>query len=363
MKQYHKLLKEIKFHGTLKPAAREGMPSTTSLFGYQFRHDLSIGFPILTTKKISFKAIIVELLWFLRGDTNIKYLIDNGCNIWNEDAYNYYKKIASKNLGKEANGIYHNNGDSTLRMFLFDEFVSIIKNEPERLEMAQYDNYTLGDCGKQYGWLWRKWTSYHEEDYGLKSIDQIKILIEGLKKNPESRRHIITAWNPSTLDEMALNACHAMVQFNCRPVEIDHPLEEDKDEYNLPKYYLDCQLYQRSADVFLGVPYNVSSYALLTYILCKICNMLPGHFIHSFGDVHIYENHQDQVDEILERDVDKYKLPTLVMQDTVHYSIDAYKEGHFTLDKMIKEWTPEMFKLEGYESYPSIKAPLSTGLK
>ena len=245
--------------------------------------------------------------------------------------------------------------------------------------------YKYGDTGKQYGWLWRNWEviGINDDNAGLE-IDQIKELIDGLKKNPMSRRHIITAWNPVTLDDMALNACHALVQFNCRPLTLhqrsyhwfhnnkpnrdvvdyfDEKLDDlGKDKYlneaNVPKYYLDCQMYQRSADVFLGVPYNISSYALLTHILAKICNMIPGDFVHSFGDVHIYEDHMDQVNKQLTRTPDK--LPILNINGG---SLENYY-NEYGLDKMIELISvPDIFSLENYNPQPSIKAKLSTGLK
>lgn len=363
MIEYLNLLKEIKEKGTWKDAAREGMPRTLSLFGAQMRFDLSKGFPILTTKKVNFKNIVTELLWFLKGDTNIKYLVDNGCNIWNEDAYNYLKKNT-----KEGEAIPS-----------FEWFIQLIKD----------GNDKLGDCGKQYGWLWRHWggrslnPSFEDEllwgTKFLKGVDQIKELIEGLKKNPMGRRHIISAWNPATLDEMALNACHTFVQFNCRPLSglerfsiqnnyipkgvYNHVDLEDShlysklDAMNIPKYKLDCHMYQRSADVFLGVPYNISSYSLLTEIIAKMCGMIPGDFIHSFGDVHIYENHMDQVEEQLTRT--PHKLPELILGthsslgDEVYNDIDTFTQNVYI----------PMFTLKNYNPQAAIKAKLSTGLK
>lgn len=382
MKQYHKHLEDILKYGTRKEPAREGMPGSISLFGYQNRYNLHEGFPILTTKKINFKNIVVELLWFLRGDTNIKYLVDNGCNIWNEDAYNYYLKLC-----KQHNSL----------PLEFNQFVQLVKDN--KLD-SSLENYQFGDCGKQYGWLWRNWEktisvefegdNFIDRSRGIKEtlystrtvkIDQIKDLIQGLKSNPMSRRHIITAWNPATLDDMALNACHAFVQFNCRPLskeDIAHYQANDfidravkgeissdvtlYDPTNGPRYYLDCQLYQRSADMFLGVPYNISSYALLTEIIAKICNMIPGEFIHTFGDSHIYDNHMDQVREILSRDTKKYPLPKLKFSNWFNNSVE---EKHFDID--LQNWIESIkindFELEGYKSYSTIKAKLSTGLK
>ena len=371
MKQYHEHLEAILKHGTYKAPAREGMPGSISLFGYQNRYDLSKGFPLLTTKKVNFKHIVTELLWFLRGDTNINYLVDNDCNIWNEDAYNYYlKKLKERNK----------NTNDSITQLSFSNFIDSVKKRDPIIQKNWFENYNLGDCGKQYGWLWRNWGSFKEEDNGLlgtikyeKHTDQIEELIKGLKTNPMGRRHIITAWNPATLDDMALNACHAFVQFNCREYYWDaktlfkytgrDDIKESKVmDYiinnNLPRYYLDCQLYQRSADMFLGVPYNIASYALLTEIVAKICNMVPGEFIHTFGDSHIYDNHMEQVKEILTRDPEKYQLPKLIISGNVANDLVRYG-----LDESLKFIVPSNFKLESYQHYPAIKAKLSTGLK
>jgi len=365
MKQYLELAKAVKEKGTYKAPAREGMPGTTSLFGYQFRHDLSKGFPLLTTKKLSFKNIVTELLWFLRGDTNIKYLVDNGCNIWNEDAYSYYVKLCDR-VGLPTDDLWS-----------FAEFEAALKNQATRLVILP-PGYILGDCGKQYGWLWRNWEAITDDGLGNSYplgekncgyIDQIKDLIDGLKKTPLGRRNIITAWNPTRLNDMALNACHALVQFNCRPLGLKERNDWSKefigkgfqngwlstkelDECNVPQYKLDCQMYQRSADLFLGVPYNIASYALLTHILCKICNMVPGDFIHTFGDVHIYDNHIDQIDEQLSRE--PKKLPDLKLTNDIDWQ-------NYDLDK-IWNWGIQLFELKDYNPHPAIKGKLSTGL-
>lgn len=368
MKQYLNLLEDILNEGTYKPSARENMPGTYSLFGEQMKFDLSKGFPMVTTKKVSFKNIVTELLWFLKGDTNIKYLVDNGCNIWNEDAYNYYRKILKKH-------------DFRGKGYSFEEFILTLK-EQGTVEIVGLDQntYKLGDCGKQYGWLWRDYNGtpniFDETgdfiEQGIEGIDQLKDLIEGLKANPMGRRHIITAWNPATLDDMALNACHAFVQFNCRPLTLQerHGLylvkgqpshvyanttAEDMNLDHVPQYYLDCQLYQRSADVVLGVPFNIASYALLTEIIAKICNMIPGTFVHTFGDVHIYENHIEAVKEQLQRE--PKKLPKIKLSDKIDW--DFTLEENFFENLNIND-----FQLENYESYPKLQneTKLSTGL-
>lgn len=376
MQQYLELLREIKRSGTYKPAAREGMPGTQSLFGYQFRHDLSKGFPLLTTKKMFFRGIVTELLWFLRGDTNIKYLVDRSVNIWNEDAYNYYVKIASKNTGSEANHIYYDNKDQTLRMFKFDEFVEIIKQHTyaDLKSIYSWEKYTLGDCGYQYGKIWRSWKVidinpiYEYCDVPLrdswettmKSVDQISNLVNQLRKSPESRRHILTAIDPGHDNDLALYWCHALVQFNCRPMTRDERREWIKNNTifgEIPKYFLDCQLYQRSADSFLGVPFNIASYALLTHILARMCNMVPGEFIHTFGDVHIYENHQEAVEEQLSRIPSE--LPTLKLIEDINWE-------KFDIDEILQHLELSLslgIELEGYNPQKAIKAELSTGLK
>jgi thymidylate synthase len=390
MKQYLDLLQTIKDKGVHKPAARENMPGTTSRFGHQFRCDLREGFPILTTKKVSFKNIVVELLWFLKGDTNIKFLVDNGCNIWNEDAYNYYCKLAEKNTDSSWNSIYKKVGkmiqdDDTefLSMLNFEEFVNIIKTNTKDQLQDRYscNGYTLGDCGYQYGKVWRDWTNNEPTLYPHTepNIDQIKTVIKSLKKTPDSRRHIITAVDPAHDSDLALYWCHAMFQFNCRPLTLEQKIHwvmknRDIELENLaiteealsnrtPQYFLDCQLYQRSADSFLGVPYNIASYALLTEIIARICDMIPGEFVHTFGDVHIYDNHQDAVKEQLSRE--PKDLPKLLMRDDFHYLCDLFneKDSDITVDKFMDELVLGMFKLNGYDPHPAIKAELSTGMK
>ena len=371
MKQYLNLLETIKSNGVVKTPARQGMPSTQSLFGYQFRHNLKDGFPLLTTKKINFQNIVVELMWFLRGDTNIKYLLDNNCNIWNEDAYNYYLKLYKKEGSKIEDAIS------------FESFIEIIKSSRKE-DLYVSEDYHFGDCGYQYGKVWRNWETINfdkssEDSEDFIKIDQIKNLIIGLKNNPQSRRHILTSIDPTHENELALYWCHALSQFNCRELTqqertiiyfeklgyIEYPCEKEiefLDENNIPKYYLDCQMYQRSADVFLGVPYNISSYALLTEILCKICNMIPGEMIYSYGDVHIYENHKEQVEEQLSR------IPTALPKLKFNYSFDnhimQWSIGDvWKTSEMISCLDINWFSIEDYNPQPSIKGKLSTGLQ
>lgn len=414
MKQYLDLISTIKEKGTYKPAARENMPGTQSLFGYQFRHDLQEGFPLLTTKKMYWKGIVVELLWFLTGDTNIKFLVDNGVNIWNEDAYQYYLKIRKPWLDSKS----ENSPEQILlqKPLSFEDFILGVKTQNEN--DSQFGiGYKYGDCGYQYGKMWRDWDNFYFDNYGGtfscgwkqdKSIDQIKNVINSLRNNPESRRHIVTAIDPAHDTQLALYWCHAMFQFNCRPMSfiernriaqkmglltVGDRLNEDGtvmikegvilyneekykefvkstgyiedmsstsekyfEYFKVPKYYLDCQLYQRSMDTVLGAPYNIASYSLLTHIISKMCNMIPGDFIHSVGDAHIYENHQEVVKEQLTRE--PKKLPTLKLSNDLDWNL--------SIDDVLKQiktlgWDQVIF-LENYTSHPSLKAILSTGL-
>jgi thymidylate synthase len=263
MQQYHALLQLILDNGTEK-SDRTGT-GTKSVFGYQMRFDLSKGFPLVTTKKVHLRSIIHELLWFLKGETNTAYLKENGVSIWDEWA---------------------------------DE---------------------NGELGPVYGKQWRSW----EGANGV-VVDQVKDLITQIKKNPDSRRLIISAWNVADLPKMALMPCHTMFQFY---------VADGK---------LSCQLYQRSADVFLGVPFNIASYALLTMMIAQVCDLEPGDFVHTFGDVHIYSNHMEQVQLQLSRS--PFPLPTMKLNPAV---------------KDIFEFKFEDFTLENYQSHPAIKAPVA----
>lgn len=263
MKQYLDLLKTILDKGIQKHD-RTGT-GTISYFGYQMRFNLQDGFPLVTTKKVHLKSIIYELLWFLNGDTNVKYLQDHGVRIWNEWA--------------DANG----------------------------------------DLGPVYGYQWRHWRTPDGRE-----IDQIANLIEGLKKNPDSRRHIVSAWNPADVDNMALPPCHTMFQFYV----VDGRLS--------------CQLYQRSGDTFLGIPFNIASYALLTMMVAQVCGYKPGDFVHTIGDAHIYLNHIEQVKLQLSRN--PYPLPTMKINSEV---------------KDIFSFKYEDFTLENYQCHPTIKGEIS----
>ena len=296
MKQYLDLLSTILKDGVVR-GDRTGT-GTKGVFGYQMRFNLAEGFPLLTTKKVFLKGVIHELLWFLRGDTNIKYLVDNGVHIWDSDAFRYYNELCVKH--------------GVLPVDL-DTFLSAAGVE------SPIEGYRFGDLNHVYGYQWRSWPKGNGE-----VIDQISRVIETLKTNPTSRRMIVSAWNVADVEDMALPPCHTMFQFF---------VAEGK---------LSCQLYQRSADTFLGVPFNIASYALLTMMIAKECGLEVGDFVHTLGDAHLYLNHLDQAHEQLGRE--PRTLPRMVLNPDV---------------KSIFDYKYEDFTLEGYDPHPAIKAPLS----
>ncbi len=292
MKVYHDLLHKILNEGDLK-SDRTGT-GTKSIFGYQLRCNLSEGFPLVTTKQLHLKSIIYELLWFLKGDTNIKYLIDHGVGIWNDWPYAKYKN--SNEYGGES----------------MVEFAAKIKSNNEFA--AQW-----GELGPVYGRQWRNWVG---EDGN--SIDQIADLMHNLQHNPDSRRHIVSAWNPTEVNKMALPPCHSLFQFYISGGK------------------LSCQLYQRSADVFLGVPFNIASYALLTEMIAHVLHLKAGDFVHSFGDAHLYSNHMDQVKEQLTRE--PKPLPKIKFARKIDSIFDFMYED---------------ILIEDYQYYPKIKAEVA----
>ena len=300
MKQYLDLLEHIKANGVRKED-RTGV-GTISCFGYQMRFDLSEGFPLVTTKKVHLKSIIHELLWFVNGDTNLKYLVDNGVNIWNEWPFQKYLKEQGKSELYEK---YSPEWKEQLKLFV----------ENIKTDQAFADQW--GELGPVYGKQWRDFNGF----------DQIKWVVNEIKKNPDSRRLIVSAWNASEIEEMAkagLPPCHTMFQFYVQ------------------KGKLSCQLYQRSADTFLGVPFNIASYALLTMMVAQVTGLEVGEFIHTFGDVHLYSNHLDQTNEQLKR-VPK-PLPVMKMNPEV---------------TRLEDFKFEDFELVGYNPDPAIKAPVA----
>lgn len=289
MQQYLDLCRHVLEHGE-KREDRTGT-GTISTFGYQMRFDLTKGFPLLTTKKVFYRGIFEELLWFLSGNTNIKPLVDKKVGIWNEWPYDKYSK--SPDFKGET----------------LEEFIEKIRDDQEFAEK-------YGDLGPVYGKQWRDFNG----------VDQITQLIEGIKNNPFSRRHLVVAYNPSEVKDMALPPCHSLFQFY---------VSADGKK-------LSCQLYQRSGDVFLGVPFNIASYSLLLAMVAQVCDLEPYEFIHTFGDVHIYLNHLDQINEQLSRT--PRPLPKLVLNKDV---------------KNIFGFKYEDIKIEDYDPYPAIKGAVS----
>ena len=304
MRQYLELLRDIKENGVQK-GDRTGT-GTISVFGRQLRFDLNEGFPAVTTKKLFLRGIIHELLWFLQGSTNIKYLVDNDVHIWDEWPYRAYLKQQGKDVPDSGS----------------EEWKAGIKEFTEKIKADDAFAAEHGELGPVYGYQWRHWPAPDG-----RHIDQITKVIETLKKNPNDRRMIVSAWNVADLEAMdkaGLPPCHLMFQFY---------VADSK---------LSCQMYQRSADTFLGVPFNIASYALLTMMVAQVAGLEVGDFVHTLGDTHLYLNHLEQVDEQLSRE--PKPLPTMKINPDVTSILD------FTIDD---------FELVGYESWPSIKAPIA----
>jgi thymidylate synthase len=288
---------------------------TYSVFGQQIRFDLSAGFPLLTTKKVPFRLVASELLWFIKGNTNIRYLLENNNNIWNEWAFNKWI-----NSGEYSGPDMQNFG---IRSQQDDAFNKSYQEQMDQFKrkVLQDDDFAhkFGDLGSVYGKQWRRWKTSQDE-----TIDQLKEVIESIQKNPDSRRHIVSAWNPEDIPNMALPPCHTLFQFY---------VADGK---------LSCQLYQRSADIFLGVPFNIASYALLTYLIAHECNLELGEFVHTLGDAHIYSNHVEQIKTQLSREIRPF--PQL--------KINQAKASIFDFEL-------SDFEITNYHPHPSIKAPIA----
>jgi len=332
-KQYQDLLQYILEYGSSKQD-RTGT-GTLSVFGRQIRHNLSDGFPLLTTKKMAIKTLMTELKWFLKGDTNIKYLVDNGCSIWNGDVYKNYAAKTSMDVGGQ---------------YTMDEFIQQIKTNDEFAKK-------WGDLGPIYGKQWREWTNEEEYLDGVSyhkypPIDQIQNLINDLKTNPDSRRLMVSAWNVGELDQMVLPPCHYGFQVYTRELskfersqywgipEGQHFLDDVLDKHNIPKRAISLMWNQRSVDTFLGLPFNIASYAMLLHLIAKEVNMIPGEIIGNLGDTHLYKNHIDQALEQITRKPFEH-LPKLELSN-----VDILN-GEFD------------YEILDYQSHPTIKAPLS----
>ena len=321
--EYRKLLMDILIHG-VKKEDRTGT-GTQSVFGRQIRHSMSEGFPLLTTKKMAWKSIVTELIWFLRGDTNIKYLVDNGCNIWNGDAWKNYINEFRRTCPKCPE-------------ITQEEFINKIKTDDEFAKQ-------WGELGPIYGKQWRKWNYQSKKNHYVMAgqpthhninIDQIINLISELKSNPDSRRLMVSAWNVGEIDKMVLPPCHYGFQVYTKEKE--------------GKRYISLMWNQRSVDTFLGLPFNIASYALLLEIIAKEVNMIPDEIIGNLGDVHLYLDHIEQAKEQISRkpfELPKLKMNPIFLANLEHKSFDEAINGVVS------------FELENYQSHPAIKAPLS----
>ena len=331
-KAYQALLQDILDNG-VKKQDRTGT-GTVSVFGRQIRHKMSEGYPLLTTKKMAFKTMVVELLWFLRGDTNIKYLVDNGCHIWDGDAYKNYAAKTSMDVDGQ---------------YTISEFIEQIKTDDEFARK-------WGELGPIYGKQWRHWFQYDRNVNGI-YVDQIKELINDLKTNPDSRRLMVSAWNVGELSQMVLPPCHYGFQVYTRELSFEerYALYSDEpyngnaygkistldylDDKNIPTRSISLMWNQRSVDTFLGLPFNIASYGLLLEMIADEVNMVPDELIGNLGDVHLYSNHIEQAKEQIGRE--PFELPTVHVRDGIFSN------------------SPTDIILENYQAHPTIKAPLS----
>jgi len=347
-RQYQQLLGDILDNGVEKKD-RTGT-GTLSVFGRQIRHKMSEGFPLLTTKKMAWKTMVTELLWFLRGDTNIKFLLDYDCHIWDGDAY---KNYTNKFLGYE---------DVPSK----EEFIKEIKTNNEFAKK-------WGELGPIYGKQWRSWGDGDEYVDGIvymkyPPIDQITNLVNELKTNPDSRRLMVSAWNVGELDQMVLPPCHYGFQVYTRELSIEEQVRAyEKMGYTknidpldyAPKRAISLMWNQRSVDTLLGLPFNIASYGLLLEIIAKEVNMVPDELIGNLGDVHLYKNHIEQAKEQMYRR--PYDLPSVRITERNWYQHELVKEhlGEKTFSEKIMSYRPECFELLNYQSHKTIKAPLS----
>jgi thymidylate synthase len=355
--RYQALLQDILDNGVEKKD-RTGT-GTLSVFGRQIRHKMSEGFPLLTTKKMAWNSIVTELLWFLRGDTNIKFLLDYDCHIWDGDVYKNYAAKTSMDVGGQLTK---------------EEFIKEVKTNNEFAKQ-------WGELGPIYGAGWRRWKINLIDPNTMElvpPIDQIQNLINDLKTNPDSRRLMVSAWNVDELDQMVLPPCHYGFQVYTRELSDDERLKkfgldmviyeslEEKeywktrlDELNIPTRAISLMWNQRSVDTFLGLPFNIASYGLLLEIIAREVGMVPDEIIGNLGDVHLYKNHIEQAEEQIGRTA--YELPTVEITERNWYQHQLVKErlGEKTFSEKILSYRPDCFELIGYQSHPKIKAPLS----
>jgi thymidylate synthase len=395
--RYQALLEDI-LHWGVEKTDRTGT-GTISVFGRQIRHKMSEGFPLLTTKKMAWKTMVTELLWFLRGDTNIKFLVDNDCHIWDGDAYKNYlhKVIRDKDIVKYLKSYSRDTeGVPTIELYSKDEFIERIKTDDEFAKK-------WGELGPIYGKQWRSWNGKPEQITNYKGgeinpyfcdcqegfedghskvrkknkgIDQITNLINELKTNPDSRRLMVNAWNVGELDQMVLPPCHYGFQVYTRELSLEERTQYKKkrdgiartfapythqmlDNSNIPTRAISLMWNQRSCNLFLGIPFNISSYGLLLEIIAKEVNMVPDELIGNLGDVHLYSNHIEQAKEQILRT--PYELPKVKITERNWYMHEAVKEhlGEKTFNEKIMSYRPDCFEIIDYQSHPKIKAPLS----
>jgi len=411
-KQHTDLLQSILDYGVEKQD-RTGT-GTKSIFGYTIRHKMSDGFPLLTTKKMAWKTMVTELLWFLRGETNIKYLVDNNCHIWDGDAYQAYIKRYNKGeyVGKTKLLENSKKNRTLTEPFTIEEFINKIKTDDEFAKK-------WGDLGPIYGKQWRSWRTESEHVDGVSyayypKIDQIANLINDLKNNPDSRRLMVSAWNVGELDQMVLPPCHYGFQVYTRELNLDKRIEilrsitdpfnfhsdyfhEHLDYYNIPRRAISLMWNQRSVDTFLGLPFNIASYGLLLEIIAKMVNMVPDELIGNLGDTHLYLNHIEQAKEQIGIELSLEERIELASKDPVfdpgdfgvgeqvtdehcHEICDSYSIPRKTREpfelptlnitktdafwngfdvSLLGHLDPTDFTIENYQSHPAIKAPLS----
>lgn len=311
--QYLDLLRLVLDKGT-KKQDRTGT-GTLSVFGHQMRFDLKDGFPLLTTKRVAFRLIVSELLWFIKGDTNIRYLLQHNNHIWDEWAFKRWVESPDYTGPDMTDFGLRSQRDEAFRTVYEEQMAIFVKRVLEDEAFAA----RYGELGDVYGKQWRHWRTTRGD-----TIDQLRQVIDDIKRNPDSRRHIVTAWNPEDVPTMALPPCHTLFQFY---------VADNK---------LSCQLYQRSADIFLGVPFNIASYALLTHMIAAECGLEVGEFVHTLGDAHIYSNHVEQVKTQLQRQ--PRALPTLRLNPEV---------------KSVFDYEVDDVTLEGYDPHPTLKAPIA----